>query len=201
MQSFTTLSGVAAPLPMVNVDTDMIIPKQFLKTTKRTGLGSALFFEMRTRPDGSENRDFVLNKPAYRKAQILVAGANFGCGSSREHAPWALLDFGIRCVIAPSFADIFYNNMFKNGMLPVRLSAKRVHELIQFLTELPGAEITVDLREQTVTGPDEQVDHFDVAEFSRESLLNGYDEIELSLLKKDKIDVYEKRKSVERPWL
>ena len=130
-----------------------------------------------------------------------MAGENFGCGSSREHAPWALLDFGIRCVIAPSYADIFYNNMFKNGMLPVVLSAKRVHELIQFLTELPGAEITVDLRAQTVTGPDDKVDHFDVAAFSREMLLNGYDEIELSLLKKDKIDAYEKRKGAERPWL
>ena len=140
-------------------------------------------------------------QPAYRQTKILVAGANFGCGSSREHAPWALLDFGIRCVIAPSFADIFYNNMFKNGMLPVKLSAKRVHELIQFLTELPGAEITVDLRELTVTGPDGQVDHFEVAAFSRESLLNGYDEIELSLLQKDKIEAYEKKKSAEHPWL
>ena len=201
MDKFTTLTGVAAPMPIDNIDTDMIIPKQYLKTIKRTGLGKGLFSDMRYRDDGSDNPDFVLNKPAYRKATIIVAGDNFGCGSSREHAPWALLDFGIRCVIAPSFADIFYNNMFKNGMLPVKLSAKRVHELIQFLTELPGAEITVDLRAQTVTGPDEQVDHFDVAEFSRESLLNGYDEIELSLLKKDKIAAYEKRQSVERPWL
>src|ERR1700683_4780679 len=201
MDKFTTLTGVAAPLPMINVDTDMIIPKQYLKTIERTGLGKALFDEMRYHLDGAEKPECVLNQPAYRKAQILIAGENFGCGSSREHAPWALLDFGIRAVIAPSFADIFYNNMFKNGMLPVRLSAKRVHELIQFLTELPGAEITIDLREQTVTGPDEQVDHFDVAEFSRESLLNGYDEIELSLLKKDKIEAYEKRQSVERPWL
>ena len=201
MEKFTKLTGVAAPLPLINVDTDMIIPKQFLKTIKRAGLGKALFFERRYNENGEERSDFVLNQGPFRKARILVAGENFGCGSSREHAPWALLDFGIRCVIAPSFADIFYNNMFKNGMLPVRLSAKRVHELIQFLTELPGAEITVDLREQTVTGPDEQVDHFDVAELSRENLLNGYDEIELSLLKKDKIDAYEKRKSVERPWL
>ena len=201
MEPFKTLEGVAAPLNMINVDTDMIIPKQYLKTIHRTGLGKALFDEMRFNTDGSEKPDFVLNKPAYRKATILVAGDNFGCGSSREHAPWALLDFGIRCVIAPSFADIFYNNMFKNGMLPVRLSSKRVHELIQFLTELPGSEITVDLREQTVTGPDDQVDHFDVAAFSRESLLNGYDEIELSLLQKDKIESYEKRKSAERPWL
>src|ERR1700746_1017902 len=131
MQKFTTLSGIAAPLPMSNVDTDMIIPKQFLKTIKRTGLGKNLFDELRYEMDGREKTEFVLKKPAYRKAQILVTGENFGCGSSREHAPWALLDFGIRCVIAPSFADIFYNNMFKNGMLPVRLSAKRVHELIQ----------------------------------------------------------------------
>ena len=201
MDKFTVLEGVAAPLKMINVDTDAIIPKQFLKTIKRAGLGKALFSERRYNENGEERSDFVLNQGPFRKAKILVAGENFGCGSSREHAPWALLDFGIRCVIAPSFADIFYNNMFKNGMLPVRLSAKRVHELIQFLTELPGAEITVDLREQTVTGPDEQVDHFDVAEFSRESLLNGYDEIELSLLKKDKIAAYEKRQSVERPWL
>ena len=201
MDKFTTLTGVAAPMPIDNIDTDMIIPKQYLKTIKRTGLGAGLFAEMRYREDGSEHPDFVLNKPAYRNATIIVAGHNFGCGSSREHAPWALLDYGFRAIIAPSFADIFYNNMFKNGMLPVQLSAKRVHELIQFLTELPGAEIAVDLREKTVTGPDEQVDHFDVADFSRESLLNGYDEIELTLLKKDKIEAYEARKNVERPWL
>src|SRR3984893_2344308 len=201
MEKFTQLSGIAAPMPAINIDTDKIFPAVYLKTIKRTGLAKWLFQEVRFRADGSENPDFVLNQVPYRQAKIIVAGDNFGCGSSREHAPWALLDFGIRCVIAPSFADIFYNNMFKNGMLPVRLSAKRVHELIQFLTELPGAEMTVDLREQTVTGPDEQVDHFDVAEFSRESLLNGYDEIELSLLKKDKIAAYEKRQSVERPWL
>src|SRR6266699_476989 len=170
MQPFTTLSGVAAPLPMVNVDTDMIIPKQFLKTTKRTGLGSALFFEMRTRPDGSENPDFVLNKPAYKKAQILVAGANFGCGSSREHAPWALLDFGIRCVIAPSFADIFYNNCFKNGILPITLPEARVNELIRFLLELPGAEMTIDLPAQTVLGPDRKADKFDIDPFRKHCL-------------------------------
>src|ERR1700704_4980244 len=148
MQPFTTLSGVAAPLPMVNVDTDMIIPKQFLKTTKRTGLASALFFEMRTRPDGSENPDFVLNKPAYKKAQILVAGANFGCGSSREHAPWALLDFGIRCVIAPSFADIFFNNCIKNGILPIVLSKEEVDQLMR--DAAAGKTIAVDLEKQTV---------------------------------------------------
>ena len=201
MQKFTTLRGVAAPLPMINIDTDMIIPKQFLKTIKRTGLGKNLFDELRYEMDGKEKPDFVLNQPAYRNAKILVAGENFGCGSSREHAPWALLDFGIRCVIAPSFADIFYNNMFKNGMLPIRLSAKRVHELLQFLTELPGAEITIDLREKTVTGPDEQSDRFDVPEFSRECLLNGLDEIELTLVKKDLIQAYERSKTAERPWL
>jgi 3-isopropylmalate/(R)-2-methylmalate dehydratase small subunit len=201
MEKFEKLTGVAAPMGIPNVDTDMIIPKQFLKTIKRAGLGKALFSDRRYNDDGKERSDFVLNQPPYRNAKILVAGENFGCGSSREHAPWALLDFGIRCVIAPSFADIFYNNMFKNGMLPVRLSAKRVHELIQFLTELPGAEITVDLREKTVTGPDQQVDHFDVGDFSRECLLNGYDEVELTLLKVANIEAYERTKTVERPWL
>jgi 3-isopropylmalate/(R)-2-methylmalate dehydratase small subunit len=185
MEKFETLRAVAAPMGIPNVDTDAIIPKQFLKTIKRAGLGKALFSERRYNDNGEERPDFVLNQGPFRKARILVAGENFG----------------IRCVIAPSFADIFYNNMFKNGMLPVKLSAKRVHELIQFLTELPGAEITVDLREQTVTGPDGQVDRFEVAAFSRESLLNGYDEIELSLLQKDKIESFEKRKSAERPWL
>ena len=201
MEKFETLKAVAAPMGIPNVDTDAIIPKQFLKTIKRAGLGKALFSERRYNDNGEERADFVLNQGPFRHAKILVAGENFGCGSSREHAPWALLDFGIRCVIAPSFADIFYNNMFKNGMLPIRLSAKRVHELIQFLTELPGAEITVDLRAKTVTGPDGQVDHFDVADFSRESLLNGYDEIELSLLKKNEIAAYEAKKHVDRPWL
>ena len=201
MEKFEKLTGVAAPFGMPNVDTDMIIPKQFLKTIKRAGLGKALFFERRYDDNGQERPDFVLNQPAYRNARILVAGENFGCGSSREHAPWALHDFGIRAVIAPSFADIFYNNMFKNGMLPIRLSTKRVHELLQFLTELPGAEITIDLREKTVTGPDEQVDRFEIPDFSRECLLNGYDEIELTFLKKDHILAYEKSKGAERPWL
>src|SRR3984957_16132116 len=159
MQPFTDLRAKAAPLDMANLDTDQIIPKQFLKIVDREGLSRGLFYDLRFDADGKPKADFVLNDPRYVGAGVLIAGDNFGCGSSREHAPWALLDYGIRCVIAPSFADIFYNNMFKNGMLPVRLSAKRVHELIQFLTELPGAEITVDLREQTVTGPDEQVDH------------------------------------------
>ena len=201
MDKFTSLTGVAAPLAIRNIDTDMIIPKQFLKTIKRAGLGKALFFERRYDENGNERSDFVLNQPAYRHANILVAGDNFGCGSSREHAPWALHDFGIRCVIAPSFADIFYNNMFKNGMLPIRLPASRVHELIQFLTELPGAEIAIDLRAKTVTGPDEQVDSFDVADFGRENLLNGYDEIELTLLKSAEIGSYEQKNAAARPWL
>ena len=201
MEKFEKLTGVAVPFGMPNVDTDMIIPKQFLKTIKRAGLGKALFYERRYDENGQERSDFVLNQPAYRQAKILVAGENFGCGSSREHAPWALLDFGIRCVIAPSFADIFYNNMFKNGMLPIRLGVKRVHELLQFLTELPGAEITVDLREKTVTGPDEQSDRFEIPDFSRECLLNGFDEIELTLLKSDRIQAYERSKAAERPWL
>src|SRR3954462_6592497 len=168
MQPFTTLSGVAAPLPMVNVDTDMIIPKQFLKTTKRTGLASALFFEMRTRPDGSENPDFVLNKPAYKNAKLLIAGANFGCGSSREHAPWALLDFGIRCVIAPSFADIFHSNCFKNGILPIALPQAEIDKL---MADAPaGREITIDLARQKVVrhvGNNEEIG-FDVDPFRKQ---------------------------------
>src|SRR6187200_397425 len=153
MQPFKTLSGVAAPLPMVNVDTDMIIPKQFLKTIKRTGLGSALFFEQRTKPDGSENPDFVLNKPAYKQAKILVAGANFGCGSSREHAPWALLDFGIRCVIAPSFADIFHNNCLKNGILPIVLPQEQVDLLMKEAATAANPTFTVDLDRQEIERP------------------------------------------------
>jgi len=201
MDKFEKLTSVAAPMGVMNVDTDMIIPKQYLKTIKRAGLGKALFAERRYDEHGDERPDFVLNQPAYRQAKILVAGENFGCGSSREHAPWALLDFGIRCVIAPSFADIFYGNMFKNGMLPLRLPEKRVNQLIQFLIELPGAEITVDLREQTVTGPDGQIDHFDVPEFSRECLLNGIDEIGLTFKKADKIQAYEKARETDRPWI
>src|SRR5712675_3489524 len=165
MQPFTTLSGVAAPLPMVNVDTDMIIPKQFLKTTKRTGLASALFFEMRTRPDGSENPDFVLNKPAYKKAQILVTGANFGCGSSREHAPWALLDFGIRAVIASSFADIFYNNCFKNGILPIKLPQQIVDQLMDDAKKGANARLSIDLQQQTIERPDGEKVHFEIDAF------------------------------------
>jgi 3-isopropylmalate/(R)-2-methylmalate dehydratase small subunit len=201
MEKFTILSGVAAPMGVINIDTDMIIPKNYLKTIKRTGLGKALFADRRYNDAGEERPDFVLNQAAFRAAKILVAGENFGCGSSREHAPWALLDFGIRCVIAPSFADIFYGNMFKNGMLPIRLPASRVNDLIRFLTELPGAEIVIDLENQTVTGPDEQVDAFDVPEFSRHCLLNGLDEIGLTFEKADKISAYEKWQAAERPWL
>src|SRR5271169_3700458 len=171
MQKFTTLRGVAAPLPMINVDTDMIIPKQFLKTIKRTGLGSALFHELRTRADGSPNPDFVLNKPAYAKAQILVTGANFGCGSSREHAPWALLDSGIRCVISTSFADIFYNNCFKNGILPITVSSQDLAKLFDDAERGANATITVDLASQEIRGPDGGTIKFDIDPFRKHCLL------------------------------
>src|SRR5499427_8970405 len=191
MQPFTKLSGVAAPLPMVNVDTDMIIPKQFLKTTKRTGLGSALFFELRYEMDGKEKPDFVLNQPAYRKAQILVAGENFGCGSSREHAPWALLDFGIRCIIAPSFADIFYNNCFKNGILPIKLPQSEVDKLMDDAERGANARISVDLAAQEIRGPDGGMIKFEVDPFRKQCLLNGWDDIGLTLRSEDKISAYE----------
>lgn len=201
MDKFTTLTGVAAPINMINVDTDMIIPKNYLKTIKRTGLGQFLFAEMRYDEQAREKPDFVLNKAPYRNAKILVAGQNFGCGSSREHAPWALLDFGISCVIAPSFADIFFNNTFKNGILPVRLPEARVNELLRFLLELPGAEITVDLPAQTVRGPDGQVDTFDVDPFRKNCLINGLDDIGLTLQKEASISAYEAKTSAVRPWL
>ena len=200
MQPFTTLSGVAAPLPMVNVDTDMIIPKQFLKTIKRTGLGSALFFEQRTKPDGSENPDFVLNKPAYKNAKILVAGANFGCGSSREHAPWALLDFGIRCVIATSFADIFYNNCFKNGVLPITVSPEDLEKLLDDASRGSNATVSIDLEAKEIRGPDGGVVKFDLDEFKRHCLLNGLDDIGLTMEKAPSIDRYEKQLAETRPW-
>jgi 3-isopropylmalate/(R)-2-methylmalate dehydratase small subunit len=201
MQPFTTLSGVAAPLPMVNVDTDMIIPKQFLKTTKRTGLGSALFFEMRTRPDGSENPNFVLNKPAYRNAKLLIAGANFGCGSSREHAPWALLDFGIRCVIAPSFADIFHNNCFKNGILPIALPQGEVDRLMEDASLGANAVISVDLEKQEVVRPNGSRIHFDVDPFRKQCLLNGWDDIGLTLRHEEDISDFESRRRATEPWV
>jgi 3-isopropylmalate/(R)-2-methylmalate dehydratase small subunit len=201
MQPFTTLSGVAAPLPMVNVDTDMIIPKQFLKTTKRTGLGSALFFEMRTRPEGSENPDFVLNKPAYRNAKLLIAGANFGCGSSREHAPWALLDFGIRCVIAPSFADIFYNNCFKNGILPIALPQAEVDRLMEDASMGANAVISVDLQKQEVVRPNGSRIAFDVDPFRKQCLLNGWDDIGLTMQHEKDISEFESRRRLTEPWI
>jgi 3-isopropylmalate/(R)-2-methylmalate dehydratase small subunit len=186
---------------MVNVDTDMIIPKQFLKTTKRTGLASALFFEMRTRPDGSENTDFVLNKPAYQKAQILVAGANFGCGSSREHAPWALLDFGIRCVIAPSFADIFYNNCFKNGILPIALPQADVDRLMDDAERGANAVISVDLEKQELRGPDGGCIKFEIDPFRKQCLLHGWDDISLTLRNENKISDFESSRKRSQPWV
>ena len=200
MQKFTTLTGVAAPLNMINVDTDMIIPKNYLKTIKRTGLGTALFAEMRYDEGGREKPDFILNKPAFRQATILVAGTNFGCGSSREHAPWALLDFGICCVIAPSFADIFFNNTFKNGILPIALPEARVNQLLRFLLELPGAEVTIDLPAQTVRGPDGQSDTFAIDAHRKHCLINGLDDIGLTLQKEAAMKAYEAKAAVGRPW-
>jgi 3-isopropylmalate/(R)-2-methylmalate dehydratase small subunit len=201
MQKFTTLRGVAAPLPMINVDTDMIIPKQFLKTIKRTGLGKNMFDELRYETDGREKPGFVLNQPAYRKAQILVAGENFGCGSSREHAPWALLDFGIRCVIAPSFADIFYNNCFKNGILPIQLPQSEVDKLMDDAKRGSNAIVTIDLEKQEITGPDGGRIHFDLDPFRKHCLLNGLDDIGLTLQKAAAIDEFEARDRQARPWM
>ncbi len=191
MDKFTTLTGVAAPLPITNVDTDMIIPKQYLKTIARTGLGAGLFSEMRFKEDGSENPHFVLNKPAYRKATILVAEDNFGCGSSREHAPWALLDYGIRCVISTSFADIFYNNCFQNGILPAKVSPEDLKKLMDDASRGANATLTVDLERQEIKGPDGGVVKFEIAEFNKHCLLNGLDAIGLTLVKSDKIKSFE----------
>jgi 3-isopropylmalate/(R)-2-methylmalate dehydratase small subunit len=199
MDKFTVLTGVAAPLRIINVDTDMIIPKQYLKTIKRTGLGTGLFAEMRYRDDGSENPDFVLNKPAYRNAQIVVAGDNFGCGSSREHAPWALLDFGIRCVISTSFADIFYNNCFKNGILPITVSPEDLEKLFEDADRGANATITIDLENQEIRGPDGGTIKFDIDGFRRHCLLHGLDDIGLTLEKAPSIDLFEKRLA-DRPW-
>jgi 3-isopropylmalate/(R)-2-methylmalate dehydratase small subunit len=201
MEKFTTLTGVAAPLPMINVDTDMIIPKQFLKTIKRTGLGKHLFEEMRFTPEGEERPDFVLNQPAYRKASILVTGDNFGCGSSREHAPWALLDFGIRCVIAPSFADIFFNNCFKNGILPIRLPQQQVDLLMDDARRGANAILTIDLEKQVITGPDGGSISFEVEPFRRHCLLNGLDDIGLTLQNAAAIDSFEAKQRGGQPWL
>ena len=201
MQKFTQLTGVAAPLPMINVDTDMIIPKQFLKTIKRTGLGQHLFDEMRFTENGEEIADFVLNRPAYREAKILVAGENFGCGSSREHAPWALLDFGFRCVIAPSFADIFYNNCFKNGILPITLPQSKVDKLMDDAERGANATLTVDLEAQEIRGPDGGVIAFDIDPFRKQCLIEGLDDIGLTLKKKPEIDRFEEKLTGSRPWV
>ncbi len=200
MQKFTTLTGIAAPMPLVNIDTDMIIPKQFLKTIARTGLGKNLFDEMRYTLDGAEIPGFVLNQPAYRRAEILVAGDNFGCGSSREHAPWALLDFGIRCVISTSFADIFFNNCFKNGILPVVLPQAGIDHLMEDACKGENARITVDLDSQTVTACDGTRFAFEVDAFKKHCLMNGLDDIGLTLEKATAIDAYEAKAATLRPW-
>jgi 3-isopropylmalate/(R)-2-methylmalate dehydratase small subunit len=200
MEKFTTLEGVAAPLKMINVDTDMIIPKQYLKTIKRTGLSSGLFAEKRYRDDGSENPDFVLNKPAYRKAKILVADDNFGCGSSREHAPWALMDFGIRCVISTSFGDIFYNNCFKNGVLPIKVSRQDLDKLFDDAERGANATLSIDLEKQEIRGPDGGVVRFDIDAHRKHCLLNGLDDIGLTMVKKEKIERFEVRSKAARPW-
>ncbi|MBI1237754.1 MAG: 3-isopropylmalate dehydratase small subunit [Alphaproteobacteria bacterium] len=201
MQKFTTLTGIAAALPMPNVDTDMIIPKQFLKTIQRTGLGKHLFDEMRYSQDGKELPDFVLNKGPYRKAEILISGANFGCGSSREHAPWALLDFGIRCVIAPSFADIFHGNCFKNGILPIVLPQEEIDKLLDDASRGANATITVDLEKQEIRGPDGGVIRFDIDPFRKQCLINGWDDIGLTLRNEKDIDTFEERRRMAQPWL
>ncbi len=201
MEKFTKIEGVAAPLKMINVDTDMIIPKQYLKTIKRTGLAKGLFAEKRYRDDGSEQPDFVLNKPAYRKAVILVAGDNFGCGSSREHAPWALLDFGIRAVISTSFGDIFYNNCFKNGILPIKVSPEELEKLFDDAERGANATLTVDLERQEIRGPDGGMIRFEVDPHRKHCLLHGLDDIGLTLEKRPKIKDYEEKAKTERPWL
>ncbi len=200
MDKFTTLTGVAAPMPIINIDTDMIIPKQYLKTIKRTGLGEALFSEMRYHEDGSENAEFVLNKPAYRDAKIIVAGDNFGCGSSREHAPWALLDYGVSCIIATSFADIFYNNCFKNGVLPIRVSEEEVSKLMEDAERGANATMTIDLKAQEIKGPDGGVISFEIDAFRKHCMLNGLDDIGLTMEKVDSITAFEAKTQESRPW-
>ncbi len=201
MEKFTTLTGVAAPMPMINIDTDKIFPAIYLKTIKRTGLSQWLFQEVRFRPDGSENPDFVLNQGPYRQAKIIVAGDNFGCGSSREHAPWALVDFGIRCVIAPSFADIFYNNCFKNGLLPIALPQEICDELMEDAKRGANAVLTIDLEAQTISRPDGEIVHFDIDPFRKRCLLNGIDDIGLTEEKSAAIAAYEESRRPAKPWL
>ncbi len=200
MDKFTTLTSVAVPLPIMNVDTDMIIPKQFLKTVERTGLGRGLFYELRTDEQGNP-KDFVLDQPKYKGAKILIALDNFGCGSSREHAPWALLDQGIRCIIAPSFADIFYNNCFKNGVLPIVLPREQVDLLLEDADRGANAVVSVDLEKQEITGPDGGTLKFEIDPFRKHCLLNGLDDIGLTLQRKDEIDSFEARQRLGQPWL
>jgi len=203
MEKFKTLTAIAAPLPQVNVDTDMIIPARFLKTIKRTGLGKSAFYAMRYDDKGEERPDFVLNKDAYRNAKILITGANFGCGSSREHAPWSLADFGIRCIIGPSFADIFHGNCFKNGILCITLPQDQVDKLSALAGSgnTAGGEFTIDLENETITGPDGSVTSFGVDAKRRENLLNGLDDIGLTLQQEDKIKAFEEKQNRDQPWL
>ena len=201
MDKFTKLRGVAAPLNMINIDTDKLIPKQFLKTIKRTGLGKHLFNEMRFNEDGSEKQDFVLNKSAYREASIIVAGDNFGCGSSREHAPWALLDFGIKCVISTSFADIFYNNCFKNGILPIVVNKQQLDQLMDDAENGANAVLDVDLEAQEIIRPSGEKMTFEIDEFRKHCLINGLDDIGLTMEKDENIDNFEKRRAAEQPWV
>jgi 3-isopropylmalate/(R)-2-methylmalate dehydratase small subunit len=201
MDKFTTLTGVAAPLPMINIDTDMIIPKQFLKTIKRSGLGVNLFDEMLYDDNGEEIADFVLNQPSYRDAKILVAGDNFGCGSSREHAPWAIKDFGISCIIAPSFADIFYNNCFKNGILPIKLPQEQVDKLLDDASRGANATVTIDLEAQEIKGPDGGTISFEIEAFRKHCLLEGLDDIGLTMKKQDSISSFEEKLTSARPWI
>ncbi len=201
MQKFTTLTGIAAPLDMINIDTDQIIPKLHLRTIKRTGLGKVVFEELRFNTDGSEKPEFILNQPPYRDTQILVAGDNFGCGSSREHAPWALLDFGIRCVISTSFADIFYNNCFKNGILPITVSKGELDVLMADASDKENPELHIDLERQEIKRPNGATISFVIDEFRRDCLLNGLDDIGLTMQKIDKIDAFEKDQAKRQPWL
>jgi 3-isopropylmalate/(R)-2-methylmalate dehydratase small subunit len=201
MEKFNTLSGVAAPLDMMNIDTDMIIPKLHLRTIKRTGLGKVVFDELRFHTDGSEKPEFILNQEPYRGAKILIAGDNFGCGSSREHAPWALLDYGIRCIISTSFADIFYNNCFKNGILPIAVSQAELDTLMADAADRDNPVFTVDLDAKTITRPQGERIRFNIDDFRRDCLLNGLDEIGLTLQKVDKIDAFEAAQRQQQPWL
>ena len=200
MEKFTQLTGVAAPMPMINIDTDKIFPAIHLRTIKRTGLSKHLFEEIRFRPDGSENPDFILNQGPYRQAKIIVAGDNFGCGSSREHAPWALLDFGIRCVISTSFADIFFNNCFKNGILPIKVSKEDLAKLMDDAERGANATISIDLEKQEIRGPDGGMVKFEIDSFRKHCLLNGLDDIGITLEKRDRIARYEEQAALARPW-